>query len=167
MLTLNYKKHHFWIFFCPVDKSAVNEENPWGLSHGDESSVKDSSEDVFHSDLVGRVKENILPDYTSYMTSLIFSAHASPLQSPCQSSTQGSPTEKEQVSFKQRGFVSFLSHDHVKRSVIYRWKCFLMLKIPPKHVRLNCLHGRHISHVKAHLSRVALHVGELIIGKTR
>ncbi|KTG30382.1 hypothetical protein cypCar_00009150 [Cyprinus carpio] len=79
------------------DKSAVNEENPWGLSHGDESSVKDSSEDVFHIDLVGRVKENILPDYTSYMTSLIFSAHASPLQSPCQSSTQGSPTEKEQT----------------------------------------------------------------------
>uniref|UniRef100_A0A8C1NFC0 Testis expressed 2, like n=1 Tax=Cyprinus carpio TaxID=7962 RepID=A0A8C1NFC0_CYPCA len=78
-----------------INKSAVNEENPWGLSHGDESSVKDSSEDVFHIDLVGRVKENILPDYTSYMTSLIFSAHASPLQSPCQSSTQGSPTEKE------------------------------------------------------------------------
>ncbi|XP_016401615.1 testis-expressed sequence 2 protein-like isoform X2 [Sinocyclocheilus rhinocerous] len=79
------------------DKSALHEENPWGLLHGDESSVKDSSEDVFHSDLVGRVKENILPDYTSYMTSLIFSAHASPLQSPCQSSTQGSPTDKEQT----------------------------------------------------------------------
>ncbi|XP_050980804.1 testis-expressed protein 2 isoform X2 [Labeo rohita] len=78
------------------DKSAFHEENPLGLSHGGESSVKDSSEDVFHSDLVGRVKENILPDYTSYMTSLIFSTHPSPLQSPCQSSTQGSPTEKDQ-----------------------------------------------------------------------
>lgn len=99
-----------------------------GLSHGGESSVKDSSEDMFHSDLVGRVKDNILPDYTSYMTSLIFSAHASPLQSPCQSSTQGSPTEKEQVSFKQRGVVSFLSHGHVKRPVIYRLKCFLIQK---------------------------------------
>ncbi|XP_073684102.1 testis-expressed protein 2 [Garra rufa] len=75
------------------DKSALHEENLLG----GESSVKDSSEDVFHSDLVGRVKENILPDYTSYMTSLIFSAHASPLQSPCHSSTQGSPTEKEQA----------------------------------------------------------------------
>uniref|UniRef100_A0A673JTV0 Testis expressed 2, like n=1 Tax=Sinocyclocheilus rhinocerous TaxID=307959 RepID=A0A673JTV0_9TELE len=95
-----------------INKSALHEENPLGLSHGGESSVKDSSEDVFHSDLVGRVKENILPDYTSYMTSLIFSAHTSPLQSPCQSSTQGSPTDKEQVSFKQRCFVSFLSDDH-------------------------------------------------------
>lgn len=142
----------------------MHEENPLGLSHGGESSVKDSSEDVFHSDLVGRVKENILPDYTSYMTSLIFSAHASPLQSPCQSSTQGSPTEKEQVSFKQRCFVSFLSHGHVKRPVICRWKCFLMLKMPPKHVRINLLHGRY---VKAHLSRVALHVGELLMCKTR
>uniref|UniRef100_A0A8C1JHR8 Testis expressed 2, like n=1 Tax=Cyprinus carpio TaxID=7962 RepID=A0A8C1JHR8_CYPCA len=80
-----------------ADKSALHEENPLSLSHGGESSDKDSSEDVFHSDLVGRVKENILPDYTSYMTSLIFSAHASPLQSPCQSSTQGSPTDKEQT----------------------------------------------------------------------
>ncbi len=124
MLTLSYEKHYFWIFFCSVDKSALHEENPLGLSHGGESSVKDSSEDVFHSDLVGRVKENILPDYTSYMTKLIFSAHASPLQSPCQSSTQGSPTEKEQVSFKQRGVVLFLSHGHVKRPVICRLKCF-------------------------------------------
>ncbi len=93
-------------FFCSVDKSALHEENPLGLSHGGESSVKDSSEDVFHSDLVGRV-ENILPDYTSYMTKLIFSAHASPLQSPCQSSTQGSPTEKEQVSFNKEALCYF------------------------------------------------------------
>uniref|UniRef100_A0A8C2FSK0 Testis expressed 2, like n=1 Tax=Cyprinus carpio TaxID=7962 RepID=A0A8C2FSK0_CYPCA len=64
--------------------------------HNGENHIESKSGDVFHIDLVGRVKENILPDYTSYMTSLIFSAHASPLQSPCQSSTQGSPTEKEQ-----------------------------------------------------------------------
>jgi len=79
----------------------LSEENTFGLSHGGEGSVKDSSED-----LVGRAKENILPDYSSYMTSLVFSAHASPVQSPCQSSTQGSPTDKEQVSFKQTCFVS-------------------------------------------------------------
>ncbi|KAK7134563.1 hypothetical protein R3I93_017856 [Phoxinus phoxinus] len=78
------------------DKSVLCEENTLGLSHGGDGSVKDSSEDVFHSDLGGRVKENIVPDYTSYMTSLVFSAHASPVQSPCQSSTQGSPTDKEQ-----------------------------------------------------------------------
>ncbi|XP_056108999.1 testis-expressed protein 2-like, partial [Rhinichthys klamathensis goyatoka] len=89
-------KHYSNHFFCSVDKSVLCEENPFGLSHGGDGSVKDSSEDVFHSDLVGRVKENILPDYTSYMTSLVFSAHASPVQSPCQSSTQGSPTDKEQ-----------------------------------------------------------------------
>lgn len=93
-------------YFCFLDKSVLHEENPLGLSNGVEGSVKDSSEDVFHSDLLGKVKENILPDYTSYMTSLVFSAHGSPVQSPCQSSTQGSPTDKEQVSFKQTCFVS-------------------------------------------------------------
>lgn len=102
------------LFFCSVDKSVLCEENTFGLSRGGDSSVKDSSEDVFHSDLVGRVKENI-PDYTSYMTSLVFSAHASPVQSPCQSSTQGSPTDKEQVSFKQTCFVieRFVSVDEL------------------------------------------------------
>lgn len=100
------KIHYSNNSFGSVDKSSLHEENPLGLSNGVEGSVKDSSEDVFHSDLVGRVKENILPDYTSYMTSLVFSAHASPVQSPCQSSTQGSPTDKEQVSFKQTCFVS-------------------------------------------------------------
>ncbi|XP_021328188.1 testis-expressed protein 2 isoform X1 [Danio rerio] len=81
------------------DKFVSHEENLISQSHGGEGSVKDSSEDVFHSDPLGRVKENTVPDYSSYMTSLMFSAHASPPQSPSQSSTQGSPTEKEQQTF--------------------------------------------------------------------
>ncbi|XP_048027305.1 testis-expressed protein 2 isoform X2 [Megalobrama amblycephala] len=93
-VSIHNEEDHFESIFG--DKSVLNEENPLGLSNGVEGSVKDSSEDVFHSDLVGKVKENILPDYTSYMTSLVFSAHGSPVQSPCQSSTQGSPTDKEQ-----------------------------------------------------------------------
>ncbi|XP_036427654.1 testis-expressed protein 2 [Colossoma macropomum] len=55
-----------------------------------------SSVPVFPADLVGRMRENVLLDYTSYMTYLICSAHSSPLASSCHSSTQGSPTDKEQ-----------------------------------------------------------------------
>ncbi|XP_077057227.1 testis-expressed protein 2 isoform X2 [Siphateles boraxobius] len=87
-VSIHNEEDHFESIFG--DKSVLCEENTFGLSHGGDGSVKDSSED-----LVGKV-ENILPDYTSYMTSLVFSAHASPVQSPCQSSTQGSPTDKEQ-----------------------------------------------------------------------
>ncbi|XP_051959230.1 testis-expressed protein 2-like isoform X2 [Xyrauchen texanus] len=89
----NEEDHCEYIF---GDKSALHKENPLGLSHGGEFSSRECTEDMLHSDPVGRAKENILPDYTSYMTNLISSVHASPLASPCHSSTQGSPTDKDQ-----------------------------------------------------------------------
>ncbi|KAA0725296.1 Testis-expressed protein 2 [Triplophysa tibetana] len=79
------------------DKSVLHVECPLGLSRGDE--CRENIEDVFHSDPVGKIKENILPDYTSYMTGLIFSGYASPLTSPCHSSTQSSPADKKQHNF--------------------------------------------------------------------
>lgn len=73
----------------------LNEESPSDVSQGDECS--ENIEDVCHSDPVGKIKENIFPDYTSYMTGFIFSEYAGLLTSSCHSSTQSSPTDKQQV----------------------------------------------------------------------
>lgn len=51
---------------------------------------------VFPADLVGRVRENILLDYTSYMTYLLSSTHSNSPPNSHHSSTQASPTDKEQ-----------------------------------------------------------------------
>ncbi|XP_055032276.2 testis-expressed protein 2 [Misgurnus anguillicaudatus] len=99
----NEEDHFEWI----LDKSALHEENPLDILHGAES--KESNEDVFHSDPVGKAKDNILPDYTSYMIGLIFSGYASPLPSPCHCSPQSSPTDKQQHNF--------CSHDDETRPV--------------------------------------------------
>ncbi|XP_030631495.1 testis-expressed protein 2 [Chanos chanos] len=47
-------------------------------------------------DLVGRVRENILLDYTTYMSNLITSAYTSAPHNPYHCSAQSSPTDKEQ-----------------------------------------------------------------------
>lgn len=96
-----YKKYHCrsytYVIFYSADKSVLHVECPSSLSRGDE--CRENIEDIFHSDPVGKIKEIIFPDYTSYMTGLIFSGYASPLTSPCHSSTQSSPADKKQVRY--------------------------------------------------------------------
>ncbi|XP_072523377.1 testis-expressed protein 2 isoform X2 [Salminus brasiliensis] len=83
------------------DVSVTQDEGSWCPVQATGVSSRDSIENissvpVVPADLVGRVRENILLDYTSYMTYLISSTHASSPPNSCHSSTQGSPTDKEQ-----------------------------------------------------------------------
>ncbi|KAI4901285.1 hypothetical protein NFI96_004312 [Prochilodus magdalenae] len=77
------------------DESSLCSVQLTGVSNSG-STENISSVPVFPADLMGKVRENILLDCTSYMTSLTSSAHAFPPTSSCLSSTQSSPTEKEQ-----------------------------------------------------------------------
>ncbi|XP_049320651.1 testis-expressed protein 2 isoform X1 [Astyanax mexicanus] len=74
---------------CPVQVTGVSSRD---------STDNVSSVPVLPADLVGRVRENVLLDYTSYMTYLLSSTHATHSSPPNShhSSTQASPTDKEQ-----------------------------------------------------------------------
>ena len=68
-------------------------------------SVSGSTEDLVLPtglrDLAGGIKERVLLDYSSYMTSLVGSESSSPTRSPCHSD-HGSPTVLKRVSSQKK-----------------------------------------------------------------